>query len=36
VYNRLVGFNGYAVLMVVYIGLAVVGFVRWRREMTRG
>ena len=36
VYNHLIGFEGYAVLMMVYIVLAVIGFVRWRREMIRG
>ncbi|MCB0764190.1 MAG: nicotinamide mononucleotide transporter [Flavobacteriales bacterium] len=34
-YNHLIGFNGYVLLMVVYIVLAVVGFLRWRRQMQR-
>lgn len=33
VYNHLIGYDGYALLNVVYIVLAVVGFVRWQREM---
>lgn len=33
VYNHLVGFNGYSVLMVVYIVLAIVGFINWRKQM---
>lgn len=33
VYNHLIGYDGYALLNGVYIVLAVVGFVRWRREM---
>ncbi len=32
-YNHWMGFDGYALLMVVYIVLAVVGFVKWRRQM---
>lgn len=35
VYNHLIGYNGYALLNIVYIVLAVVGFTRWRREMLR-
>ena len=30
-FNFLIGFNGYALLNVVYIGLAVAGYIRWRR-----
>jgi len=33
VYNHLIGYDGYALLNGVYIVLAVIGFVRWRREM---
>lgn len=33
VYNHLIGYSGYALLNVVYIGLAVYGFMRWRRQM---
>lgn len=33
VYNYWMDFEGYAVLMLVYIVLAVVGYIRWRREM---
>lgn len=33
VYNYWMGFDGYSVLMLVYIVLAVVGYIRWRREM---
>jgi nicotinamide mononucleotide transporter len=32
VYNHLIGYDGYALLNAVYIGLAVVGFIRWRRQ----
>lgn len=32
-YNHLIGYDIYAFLNVVYIGLAVLGFVRWRREL---
>lgn len=32
-YNHLIGYQGYALLNAVYIVLAVVGFIRWRREM---
>jgi nicotinamide mononucleotide transporter len=31
VFNFLIGFNGYALLNVVYIGLAVAGYIRWSR-----
>ena len=30
-YNHLIGYQGYALLNVVYIALAVIGYVRWRR-----
>lgn len=33
VYNHWIGYDGYAFLNVVYIALAVVGFVRWRRQL---
>ncbi|MBX2974269.1 MAG: nicotinamide mononucleotide transporter [Flavobacteriales bacterium] len=36
VYNHLIGYDGYALLNVVYIVLAVVGFVRWRKELSAG
>lgn len=32
-YNYLIGYNGYALLNVVYIVLAVVGILRWRKQM---
>ena len=32
-YNHWMGFDGYALLMVVYIVLAVVGFMTWRKQM---
>ena len=31
-YNRLIGYDGYAFLNVVYIVLAVAGFIRWRHQ----
>jgi nicotinamide mononucleotide transporter len=31
-YNHLIGYEGYALLNVVYIVLAVIGFIRWRRQ----
>ncbi len=31
VFNFLIGFNGYALLNVVYIGLALAGYIRWSR-----
>ncbi|MFZ1687511.1 MAG: nicotinamide riboside transporter PnuC [Flavobacteriales bacterium] len=31
VFNFLIGFNGYALLNLVYIGLAVAGYIRWSR-----
>ncbi|MEO8067147.1 MAG: nicotinamide riboside transporter PnuC [Flavobacteriales bacterium] len=31
VFNFLIGFNGYALLNLVYIGLAVAGYIRWNR-----
>ncbi|MGV3637791.1 MAG: nicotinamide riboside transporter PnuC [Flavobacteriales bacterium] len=33
VYNHLIGYQGYALLNVIYIVLAVVGFLRWRKQM---
>jgi len=30
-FNFLIGLNGYALLNVVYIGLAVAGYIRWNR-----
>lgn len=33
VYNHLIGYHGYALLNVIYIILAVVGFIRWRKQM---
>ena len=33
VYNHWIGYDGYALLNAVYITLAVVGFVRWRKRM---
>lgn len=35
-YNHLMELNGYALLMVVYILLAVVGFLRWRKQIAVG
>ncbi|MBK8499713.1 MAG: nicotinamide mononucleotide transporter [Flavobacteriales bacterium] len=32
-YNHLIGYDGYALLNMVYVGLAVVGLVRWRKKM---
>lgn len=32
-YNHLIGYDGYAFLNVVYIVLAVGGFIRWRRQL---
>jgi nicotinamide mononucleotide transporter len=32
-YNHWIGYNGYALLNATYIVLAVVGFVRWRKQM---
>jgi nicotinamide mononucleotide transporter len=32
VYNHLIGYDGYAMLNLIYMALAVVGFVRWRRQ----
>ena len=33
VYNHLIGYDGYALLNIVYIVLAVIGFIRWRRHL---
>ena len=33
-YNYKMEFNGYTVLMLVYIVLAIVGFINWRKQMT--
>lgn len=33
VYNHWIGYDGYAVLNLIYIVLAIVGFVRWRKQM---
>ncbi|HRH37845.1 MAG TPA: nicotinamide riboside transporter PnuC [Flavobacteriales bacterium] len=33
VYNHLIGYEGYALLNVVYITLAVVGFIRWSKQV---
>ncbi len=33
VYNHWIGYDGYALLNAIYIVLAVVGFVRWRKQM---
>lgn len=33
VYNHLIGYDGYALLNIVYIVLAVIGFMRWRRHL---
>lgn len=32
-YNHWIGYDGYALLNAVYIVLAVVGFIRWRKQM---
>ncbi len=32
-YNHLIGYEGYALLNAVYIGLAIVGLWRWSRQM---
>ena len=32
-YNHLIGYQGYALLNVIYIVLAVVGFLRWRKQL---
>ncbi len=34
VYNYLIGYNGYALLNATYVVLAVVGYLRWRKQMT--
>lgn len=33
VYNHWIGYDGYALLMVVYIILAVVGYIRWHKQL---
>ena len=33
VYNHWIGYDGYALLNMVYIGLAVAGFLRWRKQV---
>ncbi len=33
VYNHWIGYDGYALLNVVYIGLAVAGYMRWRKQL---
>jgi nicotinamide mononucleotide transporter len=33
VYNHWIGYDGYALLNVVYIGLAVAGFLRWSKQL---
>lgn len=32
-YNHWIGYDGYALLNAIYIVLAVVGFLRWRKQM---
>lgn len=32
-YNHLIGYDGYALLNVIYIGLAVAGYIRWRAQL---
>lgn len=32
-YNHLIGYDGYALLNSIYIGLAVAGLIRWNRKM---
>lgn len=32
-YNHWIGYDGYALLNAIYIVLAVVGFIRWRKQM---
>jgi nicotinamide mononucleotide transporter len=32
-YNHWLGYNGYALLNVVYIGLAITGFLRWSKQL---
>ncbi len=34
VYNHWIGYDGYAVLNVIYIVLAVVGFIRWWKQLS--
>lgn len=33
VYNHWIGYDGYALLNVIYIALAIVGFARWRKQL---
>ncbi|MBL7952024.1 MAG: nicotinamide mononucleotide transporter [Flavobacteriales bacterium] len=33
VYNHWIGYDGYALLNAIYIALAMVGFMRWRKQM---
>jgi nicotinamide mononucleotide transporter len=33
-YNHQLGLHGYTLLMIVYIVLAVVGFINWRKQFT--
>lgn len=32
-YNHLIGYDGYALLNMVYVGLAIVGWVRWSKQI---
>ena len=32
-YNHMIGYDGYAILNAIYIALALVGFIRWRKQM---
>lgn len=36
VYNHWIGYDGYALLNVIYIVLAIVGFIRWRKQLAVG
>ncbi|MBL7938877.1 MAG: nicotinamide mononucleotide transporter [Flavobacteriales bacterium] len=33
VYNHWIGYDGYAMLNVIYIVLAIIGYTRWRKQM---
>ncbi len=36
VYNHWIGYDGYALLNMIYIVLAIVGFIRWRKQLSAG